>query len=535
MRRIILFATVMILMACAYFFKGDWPSGGKLSANQAAIDVHYYNLTLTVNTERKTVSGFTEVMFNLVENSIDSLELDLLNTFKISKVEIEGKTAHFSHNNNKLMIALKNKLDITKHITAKIYYSGAPIKAKNAPWRGGFVWSKDAQGDDWVTYANQFEGGKILFPCKDHPSDEPDSVAINITVNAPYIVASNGLLQKTTKPEPGKITYHWFTAYPTNNYSINFGIAKYKTVEAFYKTESGHDMPVTFWVLPEKYEGARELVDQAVDMLASYRTFFGEYPWTKEKFGILMADYLGMEHQTINAYGNNYQNSTVAGFSFDELLLHEMGHEWWGNKITVKDWADFWIHEGICTYGEALYLLDKVGEEAYHAQMAKKMRRIRNSKPIIAGKNLDTGQSYNGDIYNKGAAFMHSLRYIMGDTAFFDALKTFATDPAYTFKNLVTTQDFLTHFNGKSPVDITPFSTMLLYTTDIPHIKIKSDTQNSYIISLENSSIELPMDIKTGNGTQRVVLSKTPLTIKSSTKPEVDPKNWFLKNVSEEY
>ena len=512
---------------------GLYSSGGVLSENQAKYDIVFYDLNLEVIASEQAIAGYTIIKLKSLADSLDQIELNLINNFDVSSISDNHATSlDFEHDDDKLWIQLKAPLNQHDMIDLKIDYQGQPVEALIPPWIGGFNWSKDSSGADWIGLSCQGEGAKIWFPCKDHPSDEPDSVAINITIPEPYYCASNGVLRAITKPGEGFQTYHWITHYPINNYNINISIGKYEILERAYRTEDNSIMPVMYYVLPQAREGADELIDMAVDMLVTYRKYYGEYPFTREKFAIVHTDYLGMEHQTINAYGNKYRYQTVNGQEYDWVMLHEMGHEWWGNKVTANDWADFWIHEGICTYGEALYQLEKGGEEAYHNYMKKIKRRIRNKKPIIPQKNATEHEAYSSDIYSKGAYVMHSLRYLLGDSTFFKTLKQFATDSAYTYQNRVSTDDFIELVNRNSNKDYSEFFHLYLNTTELPAIKIDSLAADGFEISIPNIDFDLPVDVTLDNDTLRMMLGKTPIEVKSTAKPKVDQKDWFLKTLA---
>ncbi|KAA3610295.1 MAG: M1 family peptidase [Calditrichaeota bacterium] len=534
---IIIGSLILLLIIVAgilyWYFSPDYSSGGILSENQAQYDVLHYNINLEIDAQEETIDGYTIINIKSTSDSLDVLEFDLLDNFDISNIEIDDVTIKsFTHVDYKLLIDAGKTWQKNDQIKIKIVYRGSPPEAKRPPWVGGFVWEKDENENDWVGLACQGEGGKIWFPCKDHPSDEPDSAAINITVPEDYFVAANGLLRKESYPKPGHKTYHWFTGYPINNYLINFGMGKFEKVEKKYLTESGKEMPVVFYVLPQMRFGADSLLDQAVDMLESYRKFFGEYPWTDEKLGLLNTSFLGMEHQTIIAYGNKYHNRTIGDLSFDQLLLHELGHEWWGNKVTAGDWGDFWIQEGICTYGEALYVLDKSGEEAYHEYMRRFQRRIWNRSPIASPKNTTSNDAYSGDIYTKGAAFMHTLRFVIGDSVFFPTLKQFATDSAYTFHNFVSTNDLLNLVNKNSGMALDSLFNLYLYTTDYPQIRIDSLSANSFNVSIPNINFNLPMEVSYNGITDTLQIGKQTIQITSDSRPVVDEKNWYLKEVA---
>ena len=278
----------------------------------------------------------------------------------------------------------------------------------------------------------------------------------------------------------------------------------------------------------EPAERADSLVDMAIDMLKTLEQYYGEYPFAKEKFGLVETSYLGMEHQTINSYGNNYRMTKRQGTEFDLLMLHEMTHEWWGNKVTTIDWADFWIHEGIGTYSEALYVLHKTGEAGYHAHMAGKKREIKNKTPILLAQPAASSKAYSGDLYRKGAYFMHSLRYALGDSIFFQTLHQFATDPAYTYQNPVETNDFLLLVNKNSGEDYSKFFKLFLETTELPNVVVDSLGNGKWNVSIPNIDFELPMELEIDGDRTSTILGNHPVLIDAESRIIVDPQNWYL-------
>jgi aminopeptidase N len=527
---ILIIITLIAYILISHDRYGLYPSGGPLSENQSRYDVIYYGINLKVFAEDQAIAGYVDVKIKALDDSIDLIELDLIDNFKVSKIsDRENNLLEFEHGDDKLMIQLKKSALGNSLIDLRVEYEGQPVEALFPPWIGGFNWSKDSSGFDWIGLSCQGEGAKIWMPCKDHPSDEPDSVAINITIPEPYYCAASGVLREITKPEPGFRNFHWITHYPINNYDINFNIGMYEVIDSIYLAENGTEMPVYFYVLPQSRNGAERHLAMAVDMLYTYRNIYGEYPFIKEKFALIETDYLGMEHQTLNSYGNKYKYDVIDSLEVDWLMLHEMGHEWWGNKVTAKDWADLWIHEGICTYGEALYLREKVGENAYHAHMDSIRSYVRNRKPIIPKRNATSHEVYSSDIYMKGACLMHSLRFILGDDVFFRMLKDFVTDSAYTYQNLVTTDDFINVVHTYSEVDYSAYLNDFLYTTNLPKIKIDSVAYDQYEITIPNIEYSLPMEITTSDTVIIRNLNKQPVKIKSNVKPIVDAKKWYIK------
>jgi len=508
--------------------QGSYSAGGKITDNQKKYDAVFYGLNLEVLSEEKIIKGFVNVGIRPITDDLQVVELDLIDNFEVSKITFNQQTLPYEHGNNKLLIFLDAPLLKNRYAELSIHYSGHPLEAIRPPWIGGFNWSKDSNGDDWIGVSCQGEGGQVWFPCKTHPSDEPDSVAINITVPKPYYCASNGILNEITEPREGYLTYHWFTRYPTNNYNISINIAKYEVLEKSYISIDNNEIPVIYYYLNDPEEKADSLINMAIDMLKTLEKYYGEYPFADEKFGLAETSYLGMEHQTINSYGNDYKFTERNGYKFDWLMLHEMTHEWWGNKVTVKDWADFWIHEGIGTYSEALYLLDKLGEEGYHYHMSGKKRGIKNKSPILKSQNAVSSEAYIGDIYTKGAYFMHSLRYLLGDSIFFPTLYQFVNDPAYTYNNLVDTKDFLNLVNENSGKDFADFFDFYLKTNDLLDVNIDSLSNNKWRISIPNINFELPVEIMVDGTINKYMMGCRPIEIKADSNVLVDPRGWFL-------
>jgi aminopeptidase N len=508
-------------------FAQNLKSGGKLKPEQAIMDIRHYAITLDVNPDQKTINGFTEIDL-ILSQSTDVLLFDLVNLLKVDKAIVNGKEQKFTHENDLIRISSNVPAGKTK---IRIDYGGKPGESERAPWIGGFTWAKDSLGRPFVAITCQGEGAKIYFPCKDHPSDEPNEGAtLNITVPKGLYAAGPGLLKKIST-KGNKTTYNWETNYTISNYCILFNIGAYKVVSRPYTTIDGNKVPMEFYVLDYHEKKAKrhlELFEQSARILEKY---FGEYPWVKEKMAICETPHLGMEHQTLNAYGNQFRYQKVNGKDFDWLLHHEFGHEWWANKVTNVDWADMWIQEGICTYGDAMFFRDVAGEEAYQQRMAQTAMRTENKKPVVQGKDLDTDQVYIGDIYGKGAFFMHTLRYVIGDEIFFPTLKKLATDPKYTYDNFVSTDDVEKLFSTASGKDLKPLFDFYLRTINKLEVTVKQTDNTKFKISVSNFEMDLPLEITTDKGLQKITLTKAGTVVESTSMPIVDPKVFYLKRV----
>ena len=503
-------------------------SGGLLKPEQANMDVRHYTVALTINPREQSIDGYTEIDVVLAQPTT-TLLFDLLNTFKVNKVWVNNKEQHFSH--EKDLIHITPLTATAGKIKVKIQYAGKPRVAVRPPWDGGFQWTKDSTGNDWIAISCQNEGAKIYFPCKDHPSDEPNEGAdLMITVPRGLVVAGPGLLQKATHKKNSS-TYHWKTNYTINNYSILFNVGKYKVVSRPYTTVNGNKVPIEFYVLEEHADKAvhhMEVFERSIKMQEKY---FGEYPWVKEKIAIAETPHLGMEHQSMNAYGNKFKYMKVGGQDFDWLAHHEFGHEWWGNKVTGKDWGDMWIQEGICSFGDVLFIREAEGEEAYIRRMQQMGRYTQNQKPVVLGTNINSDDAYHGDIYGKGAFFMHTLRYVIGDEVFFPAIKKFATDARYTYDNLVTTDDVEQFFSRESGTNLKPLFDFYLRTTRKLEVQVTKTGDINYNIKLLNYDGALPLDIITSDGVKRKVIDKKGIIVESRTLPVVDEKGFYLKRV----
>jgi aminopeptidase N len=299
-----------------------------------------------------------------------------------------------------------------------------------------------------------------------------------------------------------------------------------------YHTVDGNTVPMVFYVLKEDADKAQHHLNVFEKTVHEQEKYFGEYPWAKEKIGIVETSHLGMEHQTMNAYGNKFKYTKIGGEDYDGLMHHEFGHEWWGNKVTARDWADYWIHEGICTYGDALYIKEFDGNEAYINYFKRgAFGGIKNDKPVVLGKDIDEEAAYNGDIYPKGAFFMHTLCYMMGDSVFLPALKKFVTSKEYTYDNLVVTADVEQYFSKVAGADLKPLFNLFLYTTNKLEIHVKQMTGDRYVLQLTNIAMPLPVDVLTDTGTKRMILSSAPVTITSKTMPVIDKDTYYLKKV----
>ena len=415
-----------------------------------------------------------------------------------------------------------------------VEYNGIPPVAVKPPWDGGFTWAKDTNGNDWMSINIQGEGGKMYFPCKDHPSDEPNEGAdLKITIPSNLMVAGPGLLMGVTTKK-NKATYHWKTNYTISNYCILFNIGKYKVIKDEYTTVLGTKVPIEYYVLEVDTMHAKKVIETRKRDSKILEKYFGEYPWAKEKIGIAEVPNSGMEHQTMITFDNKFSYKTINGQEYSANLLHEYAHEWWANKVTNKDWGHMWIQEGIGTYAEALTMLEIGGEAAYDEIIAGHRKNSRNRMPIVPAVDEATEEQVysGGDIYGKGSFFMHSLRYVIGDELFFPTLKKLATDTKYTYDNFVTTTDVEQLFSTASNINLKPFFDFYLRTTKVLDITVKEVGFQKFQIKINNHFMDLPYDILANGKTIRSIIPSEGIIVNSATPPQVDAKGNYLKKIT---
>jgi len=535
-----IFSTLIFIMTystISFSQLGSQDTGGQLNKEWAAYDIKYYNINLNIDPVKQSIGGRVGVTAEAVTN-IKEFVLDLDNRYQISKiVENLPGTHHelkFEHKNGKIKIDLGREILIGNSFSVIIYYSGTPRVAERPPWDDGFTWSKTESGEDWIGVTCQGGGADIWWPCKDHPSDEPDSVSLNFTVPANLICASNGKLKYVDDNKDGTKTYHWFVSTPINNYGISVNIAPYDTIQYHYKSITGENIPVTIWVLPENLELAKEHCPEYLDHLRFYENLIGPYPFRIDKYGVAETPYLGMEHQTIIASGFGYNNEK---FGFDWLHHHELGHEWWGNMVTSKDWSDFWIHEAVCGYMQVLYIEEISGSENIFTFM-RNWKNWKNEQPIAPRKEMTGGKAYTNDMYSKGSYVLHTLRYYLGDNTFKKVLRRWAY-PEPELEQIktggqcrfATTDDFLQIAEKVSDKKLDWFWEVYFRQASLPFLNaeiidgslhLKWETEN-------NIPFPVPVEIKIDDVTLRISMKDGEGSVKISTEtvPVIDPDNWL--------
>jgi len=542
---LLLLAFIFALPSFAQRQLGVKPSetGGPLRFEQAVFDVQSYDVSINVDIPGKSISG-TTIMSAKTVIPTNVLQLDLEGVYTISKLTEGGKEVKFEHKDGKIWIWLPMTKQVGDEIMTSITYAGSPRVAPNPPWVGGIMWAKTPNGADWVSVALQNDGADLLFPCKDHPSDKPATATMRLTVPDPLVATGPGKLESTKKNANGTSTFVWHMTNPIANYSLVFNAAPYRLIEDSYKSMTGEMVPIKFYILPESFDKGAGLIAEQKKYLAFYEKYLGPFPFRSQKVGIVETPHLGMEHSTNIAYGNKF-NYNPDGT--DWLLLHEFGHEYWANLVTASDWRDFWIHEGFQSFMDTFYTETLHGQEAYLKAMRDRARGFKNKQPVAPREPKIAYQVYmsepdyinsDGDIYGKGAYFLHTLRYLIGDKAFFNALRHMAYPTkqmeSYTDgrqERLVNTDDFLAIAEADSGMKLDWLFEMYLRQPKLPKIvtEMTGTTLNLRWETPNNMPFPMPIDVEINGKIQRVEMKDGNGTISFTHTPVIDPKGWVLK------
>ncbi len=411
-------AEAQLMKAKEMYSKAD-SLRGELTALRTCYDIQYYHLDVKVDINNKFISGSNLFKFEAVDR-FNKLQFDLFDNLSVDKVEYKGKSLPFTREYNAVFVDFPEYIEKGKVDSFTVHYSGNPIQATRAPWDGGFDWKKDSNGKPWVATACQGLGASVWWPNKDHQSDEVKSMLISVAVPNRVMNVSNGRLVKTEKLKNGYTKYHWKVENPINNYNVALNIGDYTHFKETYAGEKG-PLSVDYYVLKENAGKIDHLKKNANETLKAFEHWFGPYPFYEDGYKLVETAHLGMEHQSAVAYGNKYQNGYLGrdgsrtgwGLKWDFIVVHESGHEWFGNNITSNDLADMWIHESFTNYSEALFIDFFYGKEASQAYVKGNRRGIQHDSPIQGPYNVNKEGS--GDMYNKGGVLHNMIRTMIDD------------------------------------------------------------------------------------------------------------------------
>jgi aminopeptidase N len=474
---------------------------GSITPQRAWWGVTYYDLHVTIQPEDSTIAGYNNITYR-VTGQPQQLQIDLQQPLQIDQIKQQDKNLDYQRvdKSNAYFVDVPKKLNKDSLYTLSVYYHGQPKVAENPPWDGGFIWAQDSLGNPWIATANQGLGASVWWPNKDHQTAEPDSMSINITVPDPMINVSNGRLRDTTRHDNGMTTWSWFVSNPINNYNVSVNAGNYVNFTDTFEGQKGA-LDLSYWVLKPNLDKAKEQFQQVKPMMRCFEDWFGPYPFYEDSYKLVETPHLGMEHQSAVAYGNHYQNGYMGedlsgsgwGMKWDFIIIHESGHEWWGNNITTKDIADMWVHEGFTSYSESIYTECRFGKEAAAEYTIGLRDRIKNDRPIIGKYGINHEGS--GDMYYKGHNMLHTIRHIIADDPTWkDILRGLQKD---FYHQTVTSQQVESYINERTEYDLDPVFDQYLRHRAIPVLQYHiNDNKLYYRWKADVQHFDMPVKVR---------------------------------------
>lgn len=513
------------------FTRRDSLQGG-LRPERTCYDVQRYDLNIKINPDEKTIVGFNDIAFKVVEKT-SKIQIDLFENMQIDSIVHNNKKLEYKRDFDAVFIDFPNGLTANSSEKIRFYYSGKPKVAKNAPWDGGFVFKKDKQGKHWIGVAVQGTGASLWYPVKDSQTDEPDlGATIKVAVPNGLMNVSNGRLLGSEDLKNGYTRWDWEVKNPINNYDITINIADYVHIH-----DNHNGLDLDYYVLRDNEETAKKHFEEVKPMMDCFQSKFGKYPFAEDGYKLVETPYLGMEHQSAVAYGNKYKKGYMGsdlsmsgvGLLFDYITIHESGHEWFGNSITSSDIADMWIHEGFTQYSELVYIECQFGyEKAMKYAKGLKMN-VRNDRPIIGTCCVNNEGS--GDMYPKGALLLNTLRHVINnDELWWKIILKYSE--TYRHK-IIDTPTVIAFFNKESSMNLTPIFNQYLSYKKIPALELKLNKKKlEFQWKTDVTDFNMPIDIKVNGKEIRIEPTtkwkKSKFKIKSLDEVEVLNNEFFV-------
>jgi len=519
------------LSAQETFTRRDSLHGG-LRMERTSYDVLHYGLNIKINPDERSITGYNDIQFKVVENT-NKIQVDLFENMKVDSIIFHSKKLKYNREFDAVFIDFEKPLEKNSQQKIRFYYSGIPIVAKRAPWDGGFVFSNDKNGKPWIAVAVQGTGASLWYPVKDSQTDEPDNGAtIKVAVPNGLMNVSNGRFKGSEDLKNGYTRWDWEVKNPINTYDITVNIGDYAHIHDNYK-----GLDLDYYVLTYNEAVAKKHFEEVKPMMDCFQSKFGTYPFADDGYKLVETPYLGMEHQSAVAYGNNYQmgykgndlSGTGNGLLFDFITIHESGHEWFGNSITAQDIADMWIHESFTCYSETVFLECQFGPEKALTYINGLKRNVLNDKPIIGKYGVNNEGS--GDMYYKGALMLNTIRSIINDDAKWWKL---LLDYSNRFRHqIIDTKAAVDFFNAETGIFLTPIFNQYLRYANIPLLELKKNGKNlEYRWVANEPNFEMPVDITAAGKTLRLKATtkwqQVQLNIQSSREVNVAQNKFFI-------
>jgi len=437
---------------------------GRYRANN---DLLFYHLDVRVDPERKSIAGTNTIRFRMLADDT-RIQLELAANLSVDRILFGAAPLRYERDLNTVYVDFPSTLRAGRDYTIAFHYSGTPQEQGRF---GGMTFGKDPAGRHWITTSCEDHGASVWWPNKDQWRDEVERMQISVAIPNDLVDISNGRFMGKTDLGDGYTRWDWLVQYPINNYNVALNIGRYE-----HFADRLGDLPLDFYVLPENLDKARKQFAQVSPMLDAFQKYFGEYPFAKDGYKLVEVPYAGMEHQSAVAYGNRFANGYLerdfagvgTSLKFDFIIIHESGHEWFGNAISAADVSDMWIHEGWTTYLESLYVEDRFGRDEAIRYVNGYKSKVQNSEPIITQRGIHREPMQ--DMYFKGALFLNTLRSVVNDDAVWrGALRDFYQE--FKHRNILT-EDVVRYFNTRLKRDLTPVFDQYLRRAELPILEL---------------------------------------------------------------
>jgi aminopeptidase N len=468
-------------------------------------DLLSYHLDVRVDPVKQTISGRNSVRFKMLADGT-RVQLDLHPALNVDKILLGATALQYVRDSGAVFVDFPETLHAGQEYTIDFYYSGHPLQTARF---GGFTFGKDPAGRPWIYTACEDIGASVWWPNKDQWRDEVENMQISVAIPNGLVDVSNGKFVGKTDLGEGYTRWDWLVQYPINNYDVSLNIGNY----VHFSDQLG-DLPLDFYVLPEDLEKAKKQFAQAKGMLEAYQHYFGEYPFQKDGYKLVEVPYSGMEHQSAVTYGNRFTNGylgrdwTGVGVSpkFDFIIIHESGHEWFGNSVSAADRSDMWIHEGWTTYLEVLYVEYTFGHEDAIKYLNGYKSKVQNREPIIAARGIAATPPQ--DMYFKGALFLNTLRSVVNDDARWWAL-IHDFYQHFKYQNIMT-EDVVQYFNQQTGMNLTPLFDQYLRHTAIATLELKfNEADGTVDYRWQADEPDFAMPIRVGKKTDWQIIQPT--------------------------
>ena len=474
---------------------------GQFRANN---DLLYYHLDIRIDPTAKTIKGRTQLKFKMLADD-QRIQLDLYANLAVDRIVWRDRELAFERELNAVFVDFPEPLREGETHEVDFFYSGSPERTGRF---GGFTFGTDPQGRPWIYTACQGEGASIWWPNKDQLRDEVESMDISIEIPTGLKNVSNGRFQGAEDLGDGFTRWRYHVSYPINNYCVSVNIGQYEQFG-----EKLGDLTLDYFVLPEDLDAAKMQFTQVRPMMEAFIHYFGEYPFARDGYKLIQVPYTGMEHQSAVTYGNGFQNGyggrdwTGVGVSlkFDFIIVHETGHEWFGNAVSCADIADMWIQEGWTTYLECMYVERLFGYEDALKYTNGYRSKIANRQPIITQRGVH--QEPSQDMYFKGALFLHTLRGIRNDDQAWWALVREIYD-TYKYRNIMT-EELIELFSQRYARDMKPVFEQYLRHAKLPILELAWADEKNVKYRWQADVAEFNMPIRVGRPDRWQVIEPT--------------------------